>query len=396
MAKRHIELIQEGFRPKLSGLDDTGSSLITLTVDLDIVRENLKTILDYVSPAKLIAVLKANAYGFGVSGLVPILNEFEHVSAGVANADEALELRSLGYDGRILLLGYTHPKNYYQIIHSGCELCAYRPENIPKLAEACSALEHNLRLHIKVNTGMNRLGVSVDELREFIRLIQQYPQLTVVGLFTHMANGGEPDEPSNLEQANRFNQAVNIAIEELNYRPECHLANSGTVINFPDLYLDTVRVGALCYGYHPPGGLPDDIGIPVEACFELASEVIDTHRLEPGEGVSYSLTWRAERPTTVVTMPLGFADGYFRDLSNNAAVLINGKRYPLVGNITMDYCMADVGDDEVGIGDEAVFIGCQGDEEIRLEEVAELSGEAVIYQLSCCWGRRVRRVYIGG
>lgn len=396
MAKRHIELIQEQFRPKLSGLDDIGSSLITLTVDLDIFRENIRTILDYVRPARLIAVLKANAYGFGVAGLVPILNEFEHVGAGVANADEALELRSLGYDGRILLLGYTHPKNYYQIIHSGCELCAYRPENIPKLAEACAALEHNLRLHIKVDTGMNRLGVQVDELREFIRLIQQFPQLTIVGLFSHMANGGEPEAQSNVDQVRRFGRAIAIAIEELNYRPLCHLAASGTVINFPDLYLDAVRVGALCYGYHPPGELPDDIGIPVQACFRLASEVIDTHRLQPGDGVSYSLTWRAKQPTTVVTMPLGFADGWFRDLSNKAGVLINGKRYPLVGNITMDYCMANVGDDDVTIGDEAVFIGSQGNEEIRLEEVAELSGETVIYQLSCCWGRRVRRVYVGG
>jgi len=396
MAKLHVELIQQQFRPKLSGLDDIGSSLITLTVDLDIFRENIRTILDWVRPAKLIAVLKANAYGFGVSGLVPILNEFEHVSAGVANADEALELRSLGYDGRILLLGYTHPKNYYQIIHSGCELCAYRPENIPKLAEACAALEHNLRLHIKVDTGMNRLGVKVDQLRDFIRLIQQYPQLTVVGLFSHMANGGEPEAQSNIDQVRRFSRAIEIAIDELNYRPLCHLANSGAVINFPDLYLDAVRVGALCYGYHPPGELPDDIGLPVESCFRLASEVIDTHRLKPGDGVSYSLTWRAERPTTVVTMPLGFADGWFRDLSNRAEVLINGKRYPLVGNITMDYCMANVGDDDVTIGDEAVFIGRQGSEEIRLEEVAELSGESVIYQLSCCWGRRVRRVYTGG
>ncbi len=395
MARRHVEIIQQPFRPKLSGLDDIGSSLITLTIDLDIFRGNLRTILDYVSPARVIAVLKANAYGFGIAGLVPVLNEFEHVSAGVANADEALELRSLGYDGRIILLGYTHPKNYYQIMHSGCELCAYRPENVPRLAEAAAVLEHNLRLHVKVNTGMNRLGVSVAELRDFIRLIQQYPQLTVVGLFTHLANGGEPEEDSNISQTNRFSEAIEIAISELNYRPECHVANSGAVINFPDIYLDSVRVGALCYGYHPPGELPDDIGIPVQACFRLASEVIDTHRLTAGEGVSYSLTWKAKRPTTVATIPLGFADGYFRDLSNRAAVLINGRRCPLVGNITMDYCIADVGDDEIQVGDEAVFVGRQGAEEIRLEEVAEFSGEAVIYQLSCCWGRRIRRVYVG-
>jgi alanine racemase len=395
MAKRYVELVHEPFRPKLQGLDDTGSSLIQLTVDLDIFRENLQTILDFVHPARLISVLKANAYGFGVAGLVPVLNEFEHVSAGVATADEALELRSLGYDGRIVLLGYTHPKNYYQIIHSGCELCAYRSEHIPRLAEVCAELQHNLRLHIKVNTGLNRLGISLAELPEFLGLIKSYPQLSVVGLFTHMANGGEPEEESNLEQVNAFNQAISIVVDELNYRPECHLANSGTVINFPDLYFDTVRVGALCFGYHPPGELPDDVGIPVNSCFELASEVIDTHRLAPGEGVSYSHTWRATEPTTVATLPLGFADGFFRDLSNKAEVLINGRRYPLVGNICMDYCSANIGDDYVTIGDRAVFLGRQGDEEIRLEDLAELSGESVIYQISCCWGRRIRRVYTG-
>lgn len=392
MADRAVKLTQEYYNPKFLGLDDLGSSLITLDLDLGVYRKNLRVIREHVSPSRVFVVLKADAYGFGISGLVPVLNEFEDVSTAVATADEALELRGLGYRGRILLMGYTHPKNYYQIIHSGCELCAYRPEQVDRLAEVCAELEHGLMLHIKVNTGMNRLGVSLKELPDFIAKINDYPQLSVQGLFSHMANGGEPGEDSNIMQANRFREAINIAIDGLKYRPECHLANSGTVINFPDLYFDAVRVGALQFGFHPPGELPDDIQIPVEPCYKLSSEIIDIHRVEPGEGVGYSFSYVAERETTIVTVPFGYADGMFRVLSNEAEVLIHGKRFPQVGNVAMDYVMIDVGDEDVEVGDEVVFVGGQDDEYISLNEVAD-KAEALPYQLTCSWRRRVRRVY---
>ncbi|HES58173.1 MAG TPA: alanine racemase [Firmicutes bacterium] len=394
MQQRYVELTEPTLRPDYAGLDDIGSSLIELTVDLNVYRRNLTEIQKFVAPSKVIAVLKANAYGFGVAGLIPVLNEFSRISAGVANADEALYMRTLGYNGKIVLLGYTHPKNYYQIIHSGCELAAYRFDNIPLLAEVTAKLEHRLKLHVKVNTGMNRLGISVDKLAEFIRTIMQFPQLEVTGLFTHLANAGEPEHRSNIVQANRFEQAIRIAEEELGYRPLCHIANSGALINFPDLHLDCVRIGALQYGYRPPGDLPEDLDLDVEPCFRLTSEVIDVHRVPAGEGVGYGWAYVTERDTNIATVPFGYADGMVRVPESQLQVLIRGKRYPVVGKVAMDYLEVALGDDEAVAGDEVVLVGGQGDEYIPLEEVAEKAG-ALTYQLSSSWGHRIRRVYDG-
>lgn len=393
MNERHGTFSEKEYTPKLAGIDDLGSSLITLTVDLNQYRDNLRLIRDFAAPSKLICVLKANAYGLGVAGLVPILNEFnDDVSCGVATADEALELKALGYQGRIILLGYTHPKNYYQIIHSGCELNAYRPENIAPLAEACSGLDRPLKLHIKVDTGMTRLGVGVDDLKALIKELKRFKQFKVVGLFTHLVDSGHPEAGINYIQEQRFSQALEIATKELGYRPESHVANSGGLLNLPSLHLDRVRVGILSYGILPPGDFSEVP--PVQPCFKLASEVIDVHRLAANEGVSYGHTFITNRETTIAVMPCGYADGLPRALSNRMEVLIGGQRHKLVGAVTMDYVMADVRDSEVKIGDEVVLIGRQGREQISIEELAGLAG-MLPYEIPCGLGRRVRRVYIG-
>jgi len=392
MDARHGTFNEHEYTPKLAGLDDIGSSLITLTVNLNQYRQNLRAILDFISPSKLICVVKANAYGMGIGGLVPILNEFnDDISCGVATADEALELKSLGYNGRIILLGYTHPKNYYEIIHSGCQLSTFRLENVPKLAEACQKLEHPLELHVKVDTGMTRLGVPVDDLPAFIRELKRYPQIAVVGLFSHLVDSGVPDAGINMRQEQLFMRAIKYATEELGYMPEVHLANSGGMLNLRHLHLDAVRAGIMAYGVLPPGEF--DGGPKVKPCFKLASEVIDAHRLSEGEGVSYCHSFYASDETTIATMPCGYADGLPRCLSNKSHVLIHGRRYPLAGNITMDYVMADIGDASVEIGDEVVFIGSQQDDEIRVEEFAKNAG-VLPYEVICGLGRRVRRVYV--
>lgn len=390
MNSRPGSLREASYVPKVAGSDDLGSSLITLRVNLSQYRRNLREILALCAPAKLICVVKANAYGFGVAGLVPILSEFSDVSLGVATADEALELKALGYAGRIILMGYTHPKCYYEILHSGCQLSAYRPENIPALAEACRGLARPLELHVKVDTGMTRMGVSLADLPGFIQELKRYPQIAVVGLFSHLVESDAPEREINAVQEQRFMQAIEIATHELGYRPECHLANSAAVVNMPRLHLDSVRVGLLCYGVRVEP--QHDMQVQVEPCFTLASEVIDIHRLKPGDGVSYCHSYTAAQATTIATLPHGYADGMFRSLSNKAQVLIGGKRCPLVGNVTMDYVMADVGDAGVALGDAAVLIGRQGGAEIRIEDVAALAG-TIPYEISCAWGRRVRRVY---
>jgi alanine racemase len=387
----HGSLRETTYTPKLAGVDDLGSSLITLEVHLERYRANLRAILALIAPARMIAVVKANAYGFGVSGLIPILSEFEQISLGVATADEALELRALGYDGTVILLGYTHPKCYYQIVQSGCELSAYLPQNIPPLVEACRGLDHRLGLHIKVDTGLTRMGVPVDELASFIRELRAHPEIDVVGLFSHLVNSNDHDAPINEQQALEFARAVEIATAELGYRPLCHLGNSSAALNFPELHLDAVRIGLLAFGVYPPGDFQRDAG--VEPCFRLTSEVIDVHRVAPGQGVSYGHSFVSELETTIVTLPFGYADGMPRRLSNQCDVLINGRTCPQVGTVTMDYIMADVGDDPVAIGDEVVLVGKQGDSEVTIYELAAFA-ETIPYELTCAWGRRVRRVYL--
>jgi alanine racemase len=383
---------EDPYTPKLAGLDDLGSSLITLTVYVDVLRANVRAILDYVKPSNLICVVKANAYGFGISGLVPVFNEFENVSLAVATPDEALELLTLGYAGRIILMGYTHPKCYYQIMKSDCQLSAYRLEHIPLLASAARERGRPLELHIKVDTGLTRLGVKLDDLQAFTAELKRHPELNVVGLFSHLADSSDATSDINDIQARRFMRAIEIVSSELGYKPECHLANSMAVINFPELHLDSVRVGTFVYGMAPLPGLLTDESL-VNYCFKLSSEIIDIHRVEPGQGVSYTHSWRAGRKTTIVTFPFGYADGLPRRLSNNMDVLIHGQRVKQVGNISMDYVMANAGNMDVKIGDEVVIIGSQDAAEIPIEEVAQRAN-TLSYEIACAWGRRVRRVYV--
>lgn len=380
------------YTPKLAGIDDIGSSLITLEFQLDRFRSNLRILTDWLAPAGMIFVVKANAYGFGIEGLLPIITEFEQVALGVATPDEALELRALGFSGRILLMGYTHPRCYYQIKHSDCELSAYRPENIPLIAEAWKDIGRPLKLHVKLDTGMTRLGVRLDELRGFLELIARYDNISVAGLFTHMVSSEEPQLGINRRQAEQFEEAIALATEFLGYRPECHIANSEATVNMPQLHHDSVRIGQLAYGIrmsehgNAPGGL--------QQCFRLTSEVVDIHRIEAGQGVSYTHSFVSSRPTTIVTFPYGYADGMWRELANRAHVIINGRRVRIVGNVTMDYMMADVGDMDVQLGDSVTIIGEQSGQRISIEDVARML-DTVPYEICCRWGRRVRRVYIG-
>lgn len=238
---------------------------------------------------------------------------------------------------------------------------------------------------------MTRLGVSVNELAGFIRELKRYPQIVVIGLFSHLVDSGAPEAGINLRQEQLFMRAIKYATQELGYMPECHLANSGGMLNLRHLHLDALRIGILSYGIMPPGEF--DRQPAVEPCFKLASEVIDIHHLERGDGVSYGHTFYTEDETTIATMPCGYADGLPRRISNKAEVLIGGKRRNLVGSVTMDYAMADMRDTPVANGDEVVFIGRQGEAEIRIEEMAVNSG-VLPYELLCGLGRRVRRVYV--
>ncbi len=380
------------YTPKLAGIDDLGSSLITLEFFLDRFRSNLRILSDWLSPAGIIFVVKADAYGFGVEGLLPIISEFEQIALGVATPDEALELRALGFGGRILLMGYTHPRCYYQIKHSDCELSAYRPENIPLIAEAWQDIGRPLKLHVKVDTGMTRLGVRVDELRAFLELIAKYDNISVAGLFSHLVSSEAPQLPVNRRQAELFAEAVAIATDFLGYRPECHLANSEAVVNLPQLYHDSVRIGQLAYGIRMSDAGQGPQGL--QQCFRLESEVVDIHRIAAGEGVSYTHSWVSSRSTTVITFPYGYADGMWRQLGNRAEVLVGGQRVPVVGNVTMDYLMADVGDAAVQLGDRVTIIGEDGGQRITIEDVARQL-DTVPYEVCCRWGRRVRRTYSG-
>ncbi|MCB1217243.1 alanine racemase [bacterium] len=380
------------YTPKLAGIDDIGSSLITLEVFLDRFRSNLRILTDWLAPAGIILVVKANAYGFGVEGLLPIISEFEQIMLGVATPDEALELRALGFGGRILLMGYTHPRCYYQIKHSDCELSAYRPENIPLIAEAWSDIGRPLKLHVKLDTGMTRLGVQFSELRGFLELIARYDNISVAGLFTHLVSSERPELAVNRSQAAQFAEAVALCEDFLGYRPMCHVANSEGTVNLPQLHYDSVRLGQLAYGIRM-----SDAGIAPEGlqqCFRLTSEVVDIHRIGAGQGVSYTHSFVSSKPTTVVTFPYGYADGMWRQLGNLAQVLIGGRRCRVVGNVTMDYMMADVGEMDVQLGEPVTIIGETGGLRICIEDVARML-DTVPYEICCRWGRRVRRVYSG-
>ena len=366
-------------------------SYTKLIVDLNQVRDNLQLIRKHVG-RKLLFVIKANAYGIGAVGILPVLGEMPDVLAGVAVVDEALELRQADYLGDILVMGYTPPDQYRLALRHFLSLGIYRTENVDLLEDAAAELGTVAKIHIKLDTGMHRVGATAETLPGFLERVAGNPHLAVEGVFSHLAGESESGEPIIPQQVESFGQLSAQIEQRLGIISLKHLASSTGALGYPESRFDMVRVGILPLGYHPDGYRGPRIS--VKPVFRLVTEVVDTRRVPAGTGVSYGYRYRTEKASTLITLPVGYADGIPYQLYPAGRVLFRGKPREIAGVVNMDYMMVNVEDEpEARVGEEVVLIGRQGEAEVSLDEFAEAAG-TVNYDVICGLGRRVRREYL--
>ena len=357
-------------------------------IDLEAIAHNTQELRRRIGGrSELLAVVKANGYGHGA---VPVAREALANGAqrlGVACVDEGIQLRRAGVTAPILILGYTPCWEAERVVQNRLIPTVTTRQFALALARFSTELGTVTPAHIKVDTGMNRLGLRPGEAAEFADAIRTLPGIHVEGIYTHFATADEAEKSFTERQFRDFLR-TSEAVEWIEVR---HAANSAAILDRPEMLLDMVRPGISVYGCYPSKHVSRSLGI--RPSLQLKSTIGRIQELEPGETVSYGRTWAASHPSRIALVTIGYADGLPRRLSNRGVVLIRGKRAPIVGRITMDWCMADVtGIPEASLNDEVVVIGRQGEEEITADEVAEMA-DTISYEILCGISARVPRLY---
>ena len=356
-------------------------------VDLEAVRHNVRRLKP--SDAELMAVVKADAYGHGDVPVARAALEAGATWLGVALVEEGVALREAGIDAPILVLSEFPGGSEKEALAADLTPTLYTDRGLAALAEAARSTGRAARVHVKLDTGMHRVGLWPPEAAaRYCRAVVD-AGLDLEGLWTHFASS-ESDEATTMEQLERLLRAAEAVRAQGTPPRLLHAANSGATIRYPQTHLDLVRPGAAIYGLAAGPGL--EAGL--RPAMSLRSEVTLAKRLPAGERLSYGHRYELERDAWIATVPVGYEDGYPRLLSNRAEVLIRGRRHRVAGIVTMDQLLVDCGDEEVAPGDEVVLIGGQGDDRITPEELAERIG-TIGYELATAISERVPREYRG-
>ena len=360
-----------------------------VNVDLDAIRSNVKAVKP--DDAELMAVVKADAYGHGDVEVARAALEAGATWLGVALVEEGIRLRDGGISGApVLLLSEMPPGAERDALAADLTPTIYTNEGLSAVAKAAADVSPDtpVAVHVKVDTGMHRVGLYPPEgLAEFVDTARKRG-LNVDGIWTHFARS-EDDETTTGEQLDAFGRLV----ENIDPAPKyLHAANSGATLRHPKAHLHLVRPGIAIYGLAPAAGMPEAAGL--KPALSWCSAVTMSKRLPAGEAVSYGHAYRLERETTIATVPVGYADGYSRRLSNRGEVLIRGRRFRVAGNVTMDQVLIDCGDEDIRTGEEVVLLGPQADERITAEELAGLNN-TLNYEVICAISERVPHEYLG-
>jgi alanine racemase len=362
------------------------------TVDLDCIRHNVGFLKALTREGcMLMSVVKANAYGHGDVQVAKAALSAGADCLGVALVEEAARLRKAGLDNPIYLLFEPPEKGAGRAVGLDLICSVYTEGYARALAEAARLRGKTALAHIKVDSGMHRVGVAPEDAPAFAETLSAMEGLKVTGIYTHFAVATEPSNDFTSLQMKRFEDASSRVESLLGRRLIKHAANSAAVMAFPESHYDMVRVGIAMLGLRPSEDVP--MVERLRPALTLGGEVAFSKRVSAGEGVSYGLTYAPRGPATVVSLPAGYADGVSRLLSGKADVLIAGKRRRISGTVCMDMCMVDVGDDPVGAGEPFVLIGSDGIDRISAEEVAGKMG-TINYEVVCMISSRVPRVFL--
>jgi alanine racemase len=366
--------------------------LTWVETDLDAIRHNQRRLIALAEGAPVMAVVKANAYGHGAVGVARAALEAGAAWLGVARAGEGLALRAAGLDAPILVLGYTPPELAAEALGQNITLTVFDADVAAAYAAAGRALGRPARVHVKLDSGMGRLGVLPADALDFVRALRGLAGLSVDGLFTHFAASDMADQASTLAQIAALDGVLG-ALSAAGLRPSCvHAANSAAVVRQPNARYDLVRSGIMLYGLDPSDDVPCPPGFrPVLTWKTVVAQV---KILPAGHGVSYGPEYATAAQETVAVLPVGYADGYRRVPKNVNSVLVGGQRAPVRGRVCMDQCVAGVSHvPGVRVGDEVVLLGRQGAEQLRAEEVARRWG-TINYDVTSGIMARVERFFV--
>ncbi len=365
-------------------------------VDLDAIRYNMEQMYQKISQkAAMIGVIKADGYGHGAVPVGRELEQLKFVSGyAVATAEEAMILRRAKLTKPILVLGYTFPYCYEDMIRNDVRLTVFREDMIKELSSCAQKTGKTAKVHIKVDTGMTRIGIRPDESGiKFVRRVLETKGVEPEGIFTHFARADEADKKYATEQLARFRSFLTLLEEKCGYTiPVKHCSNSAAILELPEAGMDAVRAGIALYGLWPSEEMSKE-NIFLRPALSLRSQIVFVKDVEKGEAVSYGGTYVTPKRMRIATIPVGYGDGYPRGLSNKGYVLIRGKKAPILGRVCMDQFMVSLEKiSDAKEGDIVTLIGADGDEKITMEELGEISGR-FNYELACGLGKRIPRVY---
>lgn len=365
-------------------------------IDLDAIHHNLESMHSHISKhTKIIGVIKADGYGHGAVPIAWEMEELDYVYGfAVASVEEAMQLRNANIKKPILVLGYTFPYSYETLINQEIIPTVFKSDMLHELNQTAARLGVKAAVHIKVDTGMARIGILPNEEGAlFVKEALSCEHLQVEGIFTHFAKADETDKTSANAQLDTFLSFVKKCEQENGYHfPYVHCSNSAGILDMPQANLDLVRAGIILYGMWPSNEVNKNC-VSLLPVLSLKSHIIYIKEVEAGTPVSYNGIYITDKKTKIATIPVGYADGYPRKLSGKGYVLIRGQKAPIIGRICMDQFMVDVTDiKECREGDEVTLIGKDGDMVITMEELGEYSGR-FNYEFSCEIGKRTPRVF---
>ncbi len=354
-------------------------------INLKALDHNLRLIRDQLSPqVTIMAVVKADAYGHGAQVISARLEELGIKAFGVANVNEAVTLREAGIKGEIFLLGgFFKGEEEYIITHELVPL-VYDLESLIRLSEEAQKWNKKVKVHLKVDTGMGRFGILPDKVKEVIEEIEKLPLIKIEGLASHFSTADEGDDFF-YEQLRIF-EDIRVFLKRMRLNLKCHMANSSAIFSSPQSHFDMVRPGITLYGVHPSLNFKKRFSLLLKPLMCWKTRIVSIKEIPKGWPVSYGKTWCASRRSCIGIIPVGYADGYIRALSNRGWVLVKGKKVPVIGRVTMDCTIIDLTElPEARVGDEVILLG----EDIPAEEVASWAC-TIPYEVLCLAGKNQR------
>jgi alanine racemase len=353
---------------------------------------NLAAIRAHVGPTQVMAIVKANAYGHG---LVPTAQHLAHSGIdafGVAFLEEGIALRQAGIHQPILVFGGIGPQQVPLFLQHNLSLTAPSVEKLLLINEAAAALGTTAKVHLKIDTGMERIGMHWYSAEKLLTTSLTLRHTLVEGIYSHFANSDTADLTHARQQLERFHEVLNFYPKHSLPTPTRHIANSGAILQLPEAHLDLIRPGILLYGVYPSTECARTL--PVTPALTLKTNVVYFKVVKADHPISYGSTWTPDRDTRIVTLPIGYGDGYFRAFSNRAQVLIRGQRHPIVGRVCMDQVMIDLGPNGTAYnGDEVILLGPQHNETITADELAT-HAHTIPYEILTNLNTRIPRVYL--